>query len=39
MGILDEFLDGPESVASNSDAIAQRLEDQGLHVIAPNGPH
>ncbi len=37
MGILDEFLDGPESVAGSSDAIAQRLEDQGLHVIGPNG--
>ena len=37
MGILDEFLNGPESVADSSDAIAQRLEDQGLRVIAPNG--
>jgi hypothetical protein len=36
MAILDEFLDGPESVSS-SDAIAQRLEDLGLHVIGPNG--
>jgi hypothetical protein len=36
MAILDEFLDGPES-ASSSDAIAQRLEDLGLHVIGPNG--
>jgi hypothetical protein len=37
MGILDEFLEGPTSVADSSDAIAQRLEDQGLHVIGPNG--
>ena len=37
MGILDEFLAVAESVASSSDAIAQRLEGQGLHVIAPNG--
>jgi hypothetical protein len=37
MGIRDDFLDGPESVVGSSDAIAQRLEDQGLHVIAPNG--
>jgi hypothetical protein len=36
MAILDEFLDEPES-ASSSDAIAQRLEDLGLHVIGPNG--
>jgi hypothetical protein len=33
MDILDEFLDRPESLADSSDAIAQRLEDQGLHVI------
>jgi hypothetical protein len=37
MGILDEFLQGSESVANSSDVIAQRLEDQGLHVIGPNG--
>jgi hypothetical protein len=38
MAILDEFLDGDESAAgSSSDVIAQRLEHQGLHVIAPNG--
>ena len=37
MGILDEFLQGPESVANSSDVIAQRLEDQGLRVIGPNG--
>src|SRR4029453_2637731 len=37
MGILDEFLGVAESVAGSSDAIAQRLEDQGLHIIAPNG--
>ncbi len=37
MAILDEFLDGPGSVPGGSDAIAQRLEDQGLHVIVPNG--
>jgi hypothetical protein len=37
MAILDEYLDGPKSVADSSDAIAQRLEDQGLHVIGPNG--
>jgi hypothetical protein len=36
MAILDEFLDEPES-AGSSDAIAQRLEDLGLHVIGPNG--
>jgi hypothetical protein len=36
MGILDEFLDGSESLAGSSDAIAQQLEDQGLHVIVPN---
>jgi hypothetical protein len=35
MAILAEFLDGPGSVAASSDAIAQRLEDQGLHVIGP----
>ena len=37
MGILNEFLDGPEPVADSSDAIAQRLDAQGLHVIGPNG--
>jgi hypothetical protein len=37
MAILEEFLDGPESIASSSDAIAQRLEDQGLQVIRPSG--
>jgi len=37
MAILAEFLDGPGSVAASSDAIAQRLEDHGLHVISPNG--
>jgi hypothetical protein len=37
MAILAEFLDGPGSVAASSDAIAQRLEDQGLHVIGPHG--
>ena len=37
MAILDEFLDGPGSVPGGSDAIAHRLEDQGLHVIVPNG--
>jgi hypothetical protein len=37
MAILEEFLDGPESVGVSSDAIAQRLDDQGLHVIGPNG--
>jgi hypothetical protein len=37
MGILDEFLGVAESVVGSSDAIAQRLEDRGLHVIAPNG--
>jgi hypothetical protein len=37
MDILNEFLDGPESVTGSSDAIAQRLEDHGLHVIVPNG--
>jgi hypothetical protein len=37
MAILDEFLHGPGSVPGGSDAIAQRLEDQGLHVIVPNG--
>lgn len=37
MAILEEFLDGPESVAGSSDAIALRLEDHGLHVIGPNG--
>jgi hypothetical protein len=35
MAILDEFLDEPESTSS-SDAIAQRLDDLGLHVIGPN---
>jgi hypothetical protein len=30
MAILEEFLDGPESSAGSSDAIAQRLADQGL---------
>jgi hypothetical protein len=35
MDTLDELLDGPESLAGSSDAIAQRLEDQGLHVIGP----
>jgi hypothetical protein len=33
MAILGEFLDGPESITGSSDVIAQRLEDQGLHVI------
>jgi hypothetical protein len=33
MDILDEFLDRPESLADSSDAIAQRLDDEGLHVI------
>jgi hypothetical protein len=38
MAILDEFLGGDQSAAaSSSDAIAQRLEQQGLQVIAPNG--
>jgi hypothetical protein len=37
MGILEEFLGGPELVAGSSVAIAQRLEDQGLRVIAPDG--
>jgi hypothetical protein len=37
MAILEEFLDGPESSTGSSDAIAQRLEDHGLHVISPNG--
>jgi hypothetical protein len=37
MAILDEFIDGPESSTGSSDAIAQRLEDHGLHVISPNG--
>ena len=37
MAILDEFLDRPGSLPGGSDAIAQRLEDQGLHVIVPNG--
>ena len=37
MAILEEFLDGPESIAGSSDAIAQRLADQGLHVIGTNG--
>ena len=37
MAILNEFLDGPGSVPGGSHAIAQRLEDQGLHVIVPNG--
>jgi hypothetical protein len=37
MDILDEFLDRHESIPSGSDAIAKRLEDQGLHVIGYNG--
>jgi hypothetical protein len=37
MAIFDEFFNGPESAAGGSDAIAQRLEDQGLPVIGPNG--
>jgi hypothetical protein len=37
MAIFQEFLDGPESIAGSSDAIAQRLEDHGLHVIGTNG--
>ena len=37
MAILDEFLDGPELIAGSSDAIAQRLENQGLQVIGPGG--
>jgi hypothetical protein len=37
MAILEEFLDGPESIAGSSDAIAQRLADQGLHVIGTSG--
>jgi hypothetical protein len=37
MAILDEFLDGPELIAGSSDAIAQRLQDQGLQVIRPSG--
>jgi hypothetical protein len=37
MAIFDEILDGPGSVPGGSDAIAQWLEDQGLHVIVPNG--
>ena len=37
MAILGEFLDGPESITGSSDVIAQRLEDQGLHVIGTNG--
>ena len=36
MDILDEFLDRTESLAGSSDAIAQRLEGQGLHVILSN---
>jgi hypothetical protein len=36
MAIFQEFLDGPESVAGSSDAIALRLEDQGLRVIGTN---
>jgi len=34
--ILDELLDGPESLPGSSDAIAQRFQDQGLHVIVPD---
>jgi hypothetical protein len=37
MAVLEEFLDGPKSIAGRSDAIAQRLADQGLHVIGTNG--
>jgi hypothetical protein len=36
MDTLDGLFDGPESLAGRSDAIAQRLEDQGLHVIVPS---
>lgn len=36
MDILDEFLDGAESLAGSSEGIAQRLGDQGLKVIVPN---
>ena len=36
IAILDEFFDEPQS-ASSSDAIAQRLDDLGLHLIGPNG--
>jgi len=35
MAILDEFLNDPESVVS-SEAIVERLGDQGLPVIVPN---
>jgi hypothetical protein len=37
MTILGEFIDRPEPAADSSDAIAQRLEDNGLHVITRNG--
>ena len=37
MTILGEFIDRPEPAADSSDAIAQRLEDHGLHVITRNG--
>lgn len=37
MGILEEFLDGPESIRGSSGAIARRLEGQGLHVVGWNG--
>jgi hypothetical protein len=35
IAILDEFLD-PGSVTASSEAIAERLGDQGLPVIVPN---
>ena len=37
MTILGEFIDGSESPADSSDAIAQRLEDHGLQVITRDG--
>ena len=37
MAIFQEFLDGPEPIAGSSDAIAQRLEGHGLHVIDTDG--
>jgi hypothetical protein len=36
MVILEEPLYGPESLAGSSVAIAQRFQDQGLHVIVPD---
>jgi hypothetical protein len=35
IAILDEFLDEPEPVTSSSEAIAERLGEQGLSVIVP----